>query len=121
MTVRIREALREKIFTQRLELGLVLQDDDLIFSHYDGSPLSPGTVSHAWSKLAKKLGIAASNLHLARHSHASLLLGQGVHPKIVQERLGHSTISITLDIYSHVIPGLQEDAAVKFEEALKVE
>ena len=52
-----------------------------------------------------------------RHSHASIMLKQGVHPKIVQERLGHSTIAITLDTYSHVSPGLQEAAAKRFDEA----
>ena len=51
------------------------------------------------------------------HSHASLLLKQGVHPKIVQERLGHSSIQITLDTYSHVTPGMQEAAAKSFDEA----
>ena len=57
-------------------------------------------------------------LHDARHIHASLLLKQGVHPKVVQERLGHSSISITLDTYSHVTPGLQKAAAERFDEIL---
>ena len=55
-------------------------------------------------------------LHDARHTHASLMLKQGIHPKIVQERLGHSSIAMTLDIYSHVAPGLQEAAALKFDD-----
>jgi integrase len=59
-------------------------------------------------------------IHDARHTHASLLLKQGIHPKVVQERLGHSTIAVTLDIYSHVAPGLQEAAAKRFDEALQV-
>ena len=53
----------------------------------------------------------------ARHSHASLMLKQGVHPKIVQERLGHASIQITLDTYSHIAPGLQQAAAKRFDEA----
>jgi site-specific recombinase XerD len=57
-------------------------------------------------------------LHDLRHVHASLTLKQGVHPKVVGERLGHATVSITLDIYSHVTPGLQEAAARGFEESL---
>jgi len=57
-------------------------------------------------------------LHDARHIHASLLLKQGVHPKVVQERLGHSSISITLDTYSHVTPGLQKAAAERCDEIL---
>ncbi|MFH1650720.1 MAG: tyrosine-type recombinase/integrase [Chloroflexota bacterium] len=56
--------------------------------------------------------------HDARHSHASLLLRQGAHPRVVQERLGHSTIATTLDVYSHVTPGLQEAVAVRFDEAM---
>jgi len=55
-------------------------------------------------------------LHDARHTHASFLLKQGVHPKIVQERLGHAGIVITLDLYSHVAPGLVEAAANKFDD-----
>ena len=53
-----------------------------------------------------------------RHTHASLLLKQNVHPKVVQERLGHATISTTLDLYSHVAPGIQEAAAIRFDEAV---
>ncbi len=56
--------------------------------------------------------------HDLRHTAAALLLAQGVHPKVVQEMLGHSTSSLTLDTYSHVIPGLQEEAAVKMEALL---
>lgn len=58
-------------------------------------------------------------LHDARHTHASLLLKQGVHPKVVQERLGHASIAITLDTYSHVAPGLQRAAAMGFDEFLQ--
>ncbi len=58
-------------------------------------------------------------LHDLRHAHATILLQQGVHPKIVQERLGHSTVATTLDIYSHVLPGLQEAAARRFDEGLE--
>ena len=57
-------------------------------------------------------------LHDARHAHATLMLKQGVHPKIVQERLGHAKVGTTLDIYSHVTPGLQEAAALRFDEGL---
>ena len=56
--------------------------------------------------------------HDLRHTAATLLLAQGVHPKVVQEMLGHSTVSLTLDTYSHVIPGLQEEAAAKMEALL---
>ncbi|MFC2041457.1 tyrosine-type recombinase/integrase [Chloroflexota bacterium] len=58
--------------------------------HYeDGSPLFPNSVSRAWTLLASKVGIKIIHFHGARHSHASLLLRQGAHPRVVQERLGH--------------------------------
>jgi integrase len=97
-------------------LGLQLNEDDLIFSNNSGMPLLPDTVSHAWTKLVKRTGLMGIRLHDARHTHASLLLKQSVHPKIVQERLGHATISTTLDLYSHISPGLQEAAAIGFDK-----
>ena len=85
----------------------------------DGKPLLPNTITHAWSKLVNHIGLKAIRLHDARHSHASLMLKQGVHPKIVSERLGHSSIGITLDTYSHVMPGLQKATSRRFEEGLR--
>jgi len=83
-------------------LGIPLNDDDLVFSDLDGKPLLLYTVTHAWIKLARPTGLQGVRLHDSRHSHASLMLKQGVHPKIVQERLGHASIQITLDTYSHI-------------------
>ena len=68
--------------------------------------------------MATRAGVKVIRLHDARHTHASLLLKQGVHPKIVQERLGHASIQITLDTYSHVAPGMQADAANRFEKLI---
>ena len=107
---------RENQTAQRLVQGLsALQGSALIFSKLDGSPMLPDTVSQAWRKLVRRTGFQGIRLHDARHTHASLLLKQGVHPKIVQERLGHATIATTLDTYSHVAPGLQEAAAKQFD------
>ena len=103
---------------KREALGLPLTTADLVFSNPDGSPLSPSTVTHAFKRLAARAGLFGVRLQDLRHTHASLMLQQGVHPKIVQERLGHSTIVTTMDIYSHVLPGMQEAAARKFEEGL---
>jgi len=97
-------------------LGIRLKDDDLVFSHLEGKPLLPNTVTHAWIKLVHRANVKPIRLHDARHTHASLMLKQGIHPKIVQERLGHSGIAVTLDIYSHVAPGLQQAAAKRFDE-----
>jgi integrase len=68
--------------------------------------------------LAERAGVKVIRLHDARHTHASLMLKAGIHPKIVQERLGHSTIAMTLDTYSHVTPGLQQAAAESFDRLL---
>ena len=101
-----------------LLLDKSVNDTDLVFSNL-GKPLRPNTVSRAWAMLAVKAGVKRIRLHDARHTHASLMLKQGIHPKVVQERLGHSTIAITLDTYSHVAPGLQEAAAKRFDEAFQ--
>jgi len=99
-------------------LGRQLTDDDLVFSDPDGSPLLPESVTHALVRTVRRCGLCGIRLHDLRHTHASLMLKQGIHPKVVQERLGHATIGITQDIYSHVTPGLQEAAALEFEQLL---
>jgi integrase len=104
---------------ESLLLGQPLTDDSLVFCNL-GKPLRPNTVSRAWAILAARAGVRTIRFHDARHTHASLMLKQGIHPKIVQERLGHSSISITLDTYSHVAPGLQEAAAKRFDDALQI-
>ncbi len=104
--------------TQKL-LGKPLVPTDLVFSHPDGKPFRPNTVSRALQEIARSIGLRGMRLHDLRHAHATILLQQGVHPKIVQERLGHSTVATTLDIYSHVLPGLQEAAAQRFDEGLE--
>ena len=101
------------------KLGVPLKDDNLVFSTLEGKPLRPNTVSRAWTMLAARAGVKVIRLHDARHTHASLMLKQGVHPKIVQEQLGHASIQITLDTYSYVAPGLQEAAAKRFDDAFQ--
>ncbi len=101
-----------------LLMGQPLTPETLVFSNPDGTPFLPDSVSQAFRIIAHRLGQDGVNFHSLRHSHASLMLKQGVHPKIVQERLGHSSIAITLDTYSHVAPGLQAAAAQRFDEAL---
>jgi integrase len=93
-------------------------NDDLVFGTLEGKPRLPDTVTMAWRSVATQAGVKVIRLHDARHTHASIMLKQGIHPKIVQERLGHSSIRMTLDIYSHVTPGLQEAAAVRFDDGV---
>ncbi len=85
--------------------------NDLVFRGPDGSPLTPIEVSRRFKKLAADLGLPVIRLHDLRHTHATLALEVGVHPKIVSERLGHASIAITLDVYSHAIPHMQAEAA----------
>jgi len=107
--------------TQRILLGKTLGRDDLVFAHPDGSPLDPSTVTHAFGDLIKRTGLPHVRFHDLRHTHATLMLKGGVHPKIVSERLGHANIGITLDTYSHVVPGLQEAAALRFDALIDSE
>jgi len=69
-------------------------------------------------KLVNSLGLKGIRLHDARHTHASIMLRQGVNPKVVSERLGHSDVNITLQIYGHILPGLQEAAAAAFDAGI---
>ncbi len=109
---------KEKQKLERDMSGNPLTDNDLVFSALEGKPIRPNTVTRAWTTLAAKCGLKVIRRHDARHTHASLMLKQGIHPKIVQERLGHSTIQMTIDTYSHVSPGIQEAAANRFDEIL---
>ncbi len=111
-------AYRERKEAEALLLDKPVQDNDLLFGSLDGKPILPDTLSHSWLKLVKRTAVKRIRLHDARHTHASLLLKQGIHPKIVQERLGHASIQITLDTYSHVAPGLQAAAANSFDKVL---
>jgi integrase len=99
-------------------LGKPLLPTDLVFSNPDGNPFRPGSITRVFKDIACSLSLYDISLHSLRHAHATILLKQGIHPKIVQERLGHSSISTTLDVYSHVVPGLQEAAAKRFDEGL---
>jgi integrase len=118
LAILLREHKAKQQF-DRMLLGKPLSLTDLVFLNPDGSPLRPNTVSRAFERLARPLGFQGIRFHDLRHAHATLMLQQGIHPKIVSERLGHNSVAITLDLYSHVLPGLQEAAAIRFEECLK--
>jgi integrase len=81
--------------------------------------LPPIHISQQWGFAIAKTSLAKLRFHDLRHAHATHLLAMGVHPKVASERLGHSRVGITLDLYSHVIPGMQEDAAADLDRALK--
>lgn len=94
-------------------------NEDLVCAREDGSLWRPDTFTADSARLAKKASLKL-RLHDLRHSHATQLLINGVHPKVVSERLGHSSVGITLDTYSHVLPGLQEEAVKKLDGALRL-
>jgi len=103
----------------RLLLGDAYEDNDLVVPRPDGRPNTPCVVGRMYHDLAKKLGLPTSRFHDLRHTHATLLLRQGEHPKVVAERLGHSSVNITLDRYSHVLPDMQEAAARRLDSTLR--
>lgn len=119
--IRELKAWRKRQAQEKLLLGEAYQDNGLVFCKEDGTPLDPREFTKRFQRLLEKAGLPKVRLHDLRHTHASLLLARGVHPKVVQERLGHSSITITLDLYSHLAPGLQEAAAATLNGLLKKE
>jgi integrase len=111
-TVAAMRAVRQEQLQERLLLGSEYCDDfDLVFAWQDGSPVHPDRFSRSFRRLQAKHGLRPLSLHGLRHTWATLALQVGVHPKVVQERLGHSSIAVTMDIYSHVLPSMESDAA----------
>jgi integrase len=104
----------------RIQLGIGLNADDFVFIRPDGSPINPNAATLAFRRIISRAGLKGIRIHDLRHTHASLMLKAGIHPKVVSERLGHANIGITLDLYSHVLPGLQEAAAEKFDRIFEV-
>lgn len=110
-TVAVLRDHRRRMLEERLLVGPDHSDEGLVFHRPDGSALRPETVSATFLRRQAKLDVPRLTLKGLRHTWATLALEQGIHPKVVQERLGHSTIGITLDIYSHVSPMLHDEAA----------
>lgn len=98
-----------------LKAGVRQSGATLVCARADGEPFSPFSLTHAFFQFMAKRrgGLPRIRFHDLRHTHATALLAAGVHPKVVQERLGHATVTLTLDLYSHVVPTMQEDAAAK--------
>jgi integrase len=104
----------------KAKAGDAWQERDLVFCTSRGTPLDPRTQVHLpFKKLLKQAGLPNIRFHDLRHSTATMLLSMGVHPKVVQELLGHNQISMTMDIYSHVMPTLQQEAINKLNDTLK--
>jgi integrase len=117
------DALRRHKIAQgeeRQQLGSLWEDHDLVFPSQTGRPMRAWTlIGGPFKRIWKRAGLPEkTRFHDLRHTCATLLLTQGVHPKFVQELLGHATISITLDTYFHVLPGMGDQTAVAMENAL---
>jgi len=100
------------------ELGEELTLDCLVFAYPDGRPLDPSVLSHEFARLAKQAGLENVRFHDLRHTFASLMLLRGAKPKVISEALGHASVAFTMDTYSHIIEGMQEDAMALLDEVL---
>jgi integrase len=104
---------------ERLKAGSLWQDNDLVFTSTVGTPVDVGNLTYrSFRPLLERAGLPRIRFHDLRHTCATLLLTRTVNPKIVSEMLGHSSIAITLDTYSHVLPNMRDQAAAAMEEAL---
>ena len=121
LTVRALRAHRVRQAEERLALGDGYEDGDLVFAEPDGRHIHPDGFGKAFKRHAIDAGLPVIRLHDLRHTHATLALQAGIHPKVVSERLGHSTVSMTLDTYSEVLPALQHEAAERVAELLFAE
>ena len=125
-TVAMSGTVRDELRTHRLQqaqdmlkLGTRLTDDNFVAALADGSPMQPTFITHEWVRFLNATDLPRVRFHDLRHAHATHMLSSGIHPKVASERLGHSKVGITLDLYSHVLPGMQEDAAATLDAALK--
>ena len=120
-TVNLLHSIRGKQLAQQFEVGPIWQNTDYVLTQPDGRPMNPNQVTQEFKAIVRKAELPHLTLHGLRHANATLLLVAGVSPKVVSERLGHSNIAITMDTYSHVIPGLQEEAALLLDRLLSEE
>ena len=118
-TVAMLRAHRGTQLIHQAEPGSLYENSGYVFARPTGGSLDPNVLTDTWRRLVAKVGVSHVRLHDLRHFHASILLQANTHPKVVQERLGHATISITLDTYSHSIPALQAEAANDFARLMR--
>jgi integrase len=109
---------RTRQVEERLWSGSRWQEHDLAFTTTIGTPMTGGDVTRGFQRLLAAAGLPRLRFHDLRHGTASLLLAQGVHPRVVLELLGHSTIGLTMNVYSHVVPELQREAAERMDDVM---
>ena len=101
-----------------LQIGVRLTDNHHVVAREDGQPIQPRSLTHAFIKFLRRCGLQHIRFHDLRHTHATHMLKAGIHPKIAQERLGHSSVGVTIDLYSHVLPGMQAEAVNRIDAVL---
>jgi integrase len=117
-TVAVLRAQQTDQEQRRQALGSDWQPSGAVFDRGDGRPVSPRTVEHVMQTVVTRLGLPKGTPHTLRHTHATLLLTDGVPPHVVQARLGHASSRTTLDVYAHVLPVSERDVADRFAAAL---
>jgi integrase len=110
-TIGVMREHRRRMLHERLLVGPDFNDKGFVFHQPDGSWLHPDAISEMFLRRVRRYGLQRLTLHGLRHTWATLALEQGIHSRVVQERFGHSTISIALGMYSHVGPTLHDEAA----------
>jgi len=118
-TVAVLREWRAAQAAERLAAGPAWIDSGYVFTREDGRYVHPDTFSYWFGKHLQRAGLRSIRFHDLRHTHASLALQAGVSAKVVSDRLGHSSVAFTLDVYSHVVPALQEDAAERVAELFR--
>jgi integrase len=119
VTVEVLRQWRKQQVQDRLKMGPAWHDYNLVFTTRDGKPQRESTVLRVLKRFADHAGVPPIRFHDLRHTHATILLRQGVHPKVVAERLGHVRVSFTLEVYSHVLPDTQREATKAMERVLR--
>jgi integrase len=111
---RLREH-RQRQLEERVLLGPAYRDNDLVFASATGAPIDPANLRRSWKGIINRAEVGHVRFHDLRHAHATLLIQQGEHVKLISERLGHASIGITMDTYGHLLPGMQAQAAARLD------
>ena len=119
LTVEALHRHKERQAEDHLRLGLGRPEHDLVVCRANGKPMQPRSLTHEFTRLVKRADVPRVRFHDLRHAHISHLMLNGESPKLAAERAGHASVSITLDVYSHLLPGMHQDAARRIDELLR--
>ena len=120
-TVELLRDVRGAQILAKMELGPLWQDTGFVFTHPNGTPLIPDQITQEFAAVIKRFGLPHLTFHGLRHAFATMALQAGINSKVVSEALGHSSVTITLDLYSHVLPNMQDELASAVANLLKRE